>query len=172
MASQWRIGLPVQETRVRSLGREDPLDKEMATHSVCLPQKLHGQRSLEGNSPRGHKELDTTEWLTLLQDFLDFLFPKNSNQFWLVLCCCDLGRDGPVRLPISEFSLGLPQASSNQVRPRLLSFSLLSSLHPEFSEWLDCASKLMNRLNFTHCGYQPNIEYTFIFGSSKTFRLC
>ena len=36
----------VQETRVRSLGWEDPLEKEMATTTVFLPGKSHGQRSL------------------------------------------------------------------------------------------------------------------------------
>ena len=39
--------LPViQETWVRSLGQEDPLEKEMVTHSSILPGKFHGQRSL------------------------------------------------------------------------------------------------------------------------------
>ena len=33
----------------------------MATHSIFLPGELHGQRSLAGYSPWGHKELDTTE---------------------------------------------------------------------------------------------------------------
>ena len=32
-------------------GREDPLEKKMATHSSILPEKLHGQRSLVGYSP-------------------------------------------------------------------------------------------------------------------------
>ena len=31
---------------------------------LLLPGKSHGQRSLAGYSPRGHKEADTTEWLT------------------------------------------------------------------------------------------------------------
>ena len=31
---------PMQETRVRFLGREDPLDKEMATHSSTLAWKI------------------------------------------------------------------------------------------------------------------------------------
>ena len=31
---------PMQETRVRSLGREDPLEKEMATHSSTLAWKI------------------------------------------------------------------------------------------------------------------------------------
>ena len=51
----------MQETWVRSLGWKDPLEKEMATHSVSLPGKVHGWRSLAGYSPWGCKELDTTE---------------------------------------------------------------------------------------------------------------
>ena len=51
----------VQETRVHSLGWEDPLEKEMAIHSSILPGKSHGQRSLEGYSPWGRKESDMTE---------------------------------------------------------------------------------------------------------------
>ena len=51
------------ETWVRSLGREDPLEKEMATHSSILAQRIHGWRSLVGYSARGHKESDTTERL-------------------------------------------------------------------------------------------------------------
>ena len=38
----------MQETRVRFLGWEDPLEKEMATHAVLLPGKSHGLRSLAG----------------------------------------------------------------------------------------------------------------------------
>ena len=38
----------VQETRVQSLGWEDPLEKGMATTPVFLPGELHGQRSLVG----------------------------------------------------------------------------------------------------------------------------
>ena len=48
------------ETWVRSLGWEDPLEKEMATHSSTLG-KFHGWRSLVGYSPWGCKELDMTE---------------------------------------------------------------------------------------------------------------
>ena len=45
-------------------GQEDPLEKEMATHSSILAWRIHGQRSLEGYSPTSHKESDTTERLT------------------------------------------------------------------------------------------------------------
>ena len=51
----------MQETLVQSLDWEDPLEKEMVTHSSILPWKFHGQTSLVGYSPWGHKESDTTE---------------------------------------------------------------------------------------------------------------
>ena len=47
----------MQETQVRSLGQEDPLEKEI------LSGESHGQRSLVGYSPWGHKESDTMEQL-------------------------------------------------------------------------------------------------------------
>ena len=37
----------------------------MATGPVFLSGESHGQRSLAGYSPSGHRELDMTEWLTL-----------------------------------------------------------------------------------------------------------
>ena len=80
----------MQETWVRFLGWEDPLEKGKAAQTVKrlptmqeagfnpwvgkipwrrkwqptpvpLPGKSHGQRSLVGYSPWGHKESDTTE---------------------------------------------------------------------------------------------------------------
>ena len=64
--ASWAAGvrLPTtQETWVRSLGGENPLEKEMATTPELLPGKPHRQRSLVGYSLWGHKELDTTEQL-------------------------------------------------------------------------------------------------------------
>ena len=43
---------------VRSLGREDPLEEGMTTHSSILAWRIHGQRSLASYSPQGCKELD------------------------------------------------------------------------------------------------------------------
>ena len=51
----------MQETRIQSLGREDPLEEEMAIHSIFLPEKSHGQRSLACYSLWGHKESNTVE---------------------------------------------------------------------------------------------------------------
>ena len=50
-----------QETWVRSLGWEDPLEKEWLPIPVFLPGEFHGQRSLEGYSPWGRQESDATE---------------------------------------------------------------------------------------------------------------
>ena len=55
-----KVGLPVQETRVQSLGQEDPLEKEMAIYSSILPGASHGQRSLAGYSPLDFKESNMT----------------------------------------------------------------------------------------------------------------
>ena len=58
---------------VLSLGREDPLDEEMATNSVFLPGKFHGQRSLACSWPGELKDSNMTEqtdrqtiWLLIL----------------------------------------------------------------------------------------------------------
>ena len=69
----------IQETQVRSLGWEDPLEKGRATHSIFSPGESHGQRSLVGyiytcipgaECGERHKEKETTEVMT----------PKHSAQ--------------------------------------------------------------------------------------------
>ena len=51
------------ETWVRSLGREDPLKKEMATHSSILAWRIPWMEELGGLQSMGYKESDTTERL-------------------------------------------------------------------------------------------------------------
>ena len=61
---QWlRICLTMQGLLVRSLVREDPLEKEWLLTPVFLPGESHGQRSL-ALVHVGPKELDMTEGLT------------------------------------------------------------------------------------------------------------
>ena len=51
----------VRETWVRSLGWEDPLEKEMATHSSILAWRIPWIEEPGGlHSPRGRKESDMT----------------------------------------------------------------------------------------------------------------
>ena len=50
----------MQETQVRSLGWENPLEKEGRPAPVFLPGESHGQRKLAGYGPWGPKESDMT----------------------------------------------------------------------------------------------------------------
>ena len=54
----------MQETPVPSLGWEDPLEKEMATHSSVLAWKIPWGGEASWASLWDHTELDTTERLT------------------------------------------------------------------------------------------------------------
>ena len=54
----------VQETWVQSLGREDPLEKEMATHSGILAWRIPWTEEPGGLQSMGCKELDMTDQLT------------------------------------------------------------------------------------------------------------
>ena len=58
----------MQKTWVRSLGREDPLEKGMATHSSILAWRIPWTEEPGRHSPWGCEELDTTEGLTQCQE--------------------------------------------------------------------------------------------------------
>ena len=55
----------MQETWVWFLGQEDPLDKEMATHSSIFAWRITLAEEPGGLQSVGHKEQDMTEQLTL-----------------------------------------------------------------------------------------------------------
>ena len=73
---------------------------------VFLPGESHGQSSLIGYSPRGHKELDTTEWL----HFRDHLENQLLTQPW----------------SSSEWMDWVP------VRPKVVEFAELDSICPNY----------------------------------------
>ena len=68
---------------------------------VLLPGKCHGQRSLVGCSPWGHKKSDTTEWL----------------HFHFSLSCIGEGNDNPLQCSCLENPRdgGLPSMGSHRV---------------------------------------------------------
>ena len=69
-----------QETQGRSLGQEDPLEEEIATHSSIPAWKSHGQRRLVGYSPWGsQKESDMTDGLNKQQLRLQRLFLSGAG---------------------------------------------------------------------------------------------
>ena len=51
----------MRKTRVLSLGGKIPWGRQWQPTQVLLPGESHGQRSLVGCSPWGHKESDTAE---------------------------------------------------------------------------------------------------------------
>ena len=52
----------MQKMQVRSLGLEDPLEEDTATHSIILAWRIQWVEEPGGlYSPWGHKESDTTE---------------------------------------------------------------------------------------------------------------
>ena len=61
-----------------------PWRREWPPSSVFLPGESHGQRSLAGYSPQGCKESDMSEWLTLIQEcvqyFIHYYSIKDSIQ--------------------------------------------------------------------------------------------
>ena len=69
MAQRVKRLLTMQETGVRSLGWEDPLEKKWKPTPVLLSGKSHGRRSLVGYSPCGSKESDTAERLHFQNQF-------------------------------------------------------------------------------------------------------
>ena len=61
----------MQETQVRSLGREDPLEKEMATHSRILAWRIPWTKEPDGLQSMGVTESDMTQ-LPALSLFTSF----------------------------------------------------------------------------------------------------
>ena len=53
----------VQKTRVQSMGLEDPLEKEMATHSSILAWRIPWMEEIGGLQSMGSQR-DTTELVT------------------------------------------------------------------------------------------------------------
>ena len=57
----YRTCLPAQEMRVPSLDQEDPLEKEMATHSSILAWRIPWTEEPGGLQSMGHKKSEMTD---------------------------------------------------------------------------------------------------------------
>ena len=64
----------MQETWVPSLGGEDPLEKEIATHSSTLVSKIPWAEEPGSYSPWGCKESDTAEQLHFTFFLNEYIF--------------------------------------------------------------------------------------------------
>ena len=62
LVAQMVKNLPaMQDTRIQSLGQEDPLEKGMATHSSVLAWRIPRTQEPGGLQSMGLQESDTTE---------------------------------------------------------------------------------------------------------------
>ena len=94
----------MRETRVQSLGWEDPLEKEMATHSSTLASKIPWTEEPGGLQSMGSLESDTTEQLHF-HFSLSCIGKGNGNP--LQCSCLENPRDGKPG--------GLPSVGSHRV---------------------------------------------------------
>ena len=99
--------LPVmRETQVRSLGQEDPFEKEQATHFSILAWEIPWTEEPGRLQAMGHKESDTTEWLHFhFHMYVESKLSKFIKQR-VEWCCQDLGMGGwsDVDLRVQNFS--------------------------------------------------------------------
>ena len=63
-----RICLQCRKSGFHSWVRKIPWRREWLPTPIFLPWKFHGQRSLAGYSPWGHKNSDMTKWLREMQE--------------------------------------------------------------------------------------------------------
>ena len=70
----------IRETQVWALGWEDPLEKEMATHSSILAWRIPWTEELDGLQSTGRKEPDTTERLHFHFQWLYNIQLKTSRE--------------------------------------------------------------------------------------------
>ena len=102
--AQWVKNLPAMwEMWVRFLGREDPLEKEMAIHSSILAWKIPWMEEPGGLQSMGSQESDTTSWLNhnhhqdLCQRFHESMQSQRTGLSGKTLCRCRDLKDTEVR---------------------------------------------------------------------------
>ena len=110
--AQWsRVCLPCRRCRRRGFDpwvRKIPWRREWQPQQVLLPGESHGQRSLEGYSPWGHKESDTTERLSHHPWGGEMRVPQKLSAKCPLEGLCE-GRGG--RSPGSCLSWGCPRGA-------------------------------------------------------------
>ena len=107
----------MRETWVQFLGQEDPLEKEMATHSSILAWRIPWTEEPGGLSPRGHKESDSTQRLHFHFLLLQTL-PVGSLVLSVLATDKDTGSAGAVVYSIEKVRVYGPRGSVGAAAPR------------------------------------------------------
>ena len=96
-----RVNTWKHETRVRSLGQEDPLDKEMATHSSILAWRIPRTEEPHQLLSIGHKGLEPNEATQHAGNIWKRVIPHfySINIYGTQVTCQDLGLQKMPRLP-------------------------------------------------------------------------
>ena len=102
----------MQETQIRSLGQEDPLEKGMATHSSILAWSILMHRGTWRAIVHGVAKSDMTEWLSLFQlcrmrnEGYEEAFSGTSQWFSGKESACNAGDPGSIPGPGRSFGVG------------------------------------------------------------------
>ena len=159
--------------RVRSLGQEDPLQKEMATHSSTLARKISWTEGPGGLLPMGLQKVGH-DWATSLSLSLVAQLVKNlpaMQETWVQF----LGREDPLekgmathfsilawRIPWTEDPSGLQSMRSQRVGHDWVTFTLFIYLIiRKLSQVL--LFFLTSIFYYFHISMKPNLDYSLSF---------
>ena len=174
----------MQEMQVQSLGQEDPLEEEMSTHSSILAGKIPWTEEPGGlQSMVGHKESDTTEWLSTgtkkhkraFQE-LKTWFYKNKSRGLLNWGCrityvCVLG--GGVCVRVSE---KLPEGEpASGTFLRMISWLWADFWGQTCIAFKTCSDQRSFRIHFKRNSHPEGASWSeggFSFGPCMTLILC
>ena len=94
---------------------------------VFLPGESHGQRRLEGCSPQGCRELDTTEVIKTHSDYIYGITPgKGLCTVWHSLMICHKGRVPAGQFYLVDLVREQSRFAKGQLHPLLDEFTLFS----------------------------------------------
>ena len=174
----------MQETWIRSLNQEDPLEKGMVTHPVLLPSEFHGQRSLASYSPWGCRvghDWVTNTFISMLS--LQLLGSHQTARIYLqpfllwnskpVSCCaCLQQHHHDSKLHPSSFLLASELSSWNS--NLLTVFTAYQQLSPSQYTWskIQLPPARLTRFFFIHsineCFLSPATCWTELQGLGKS----
>ena len=88
----------VQETWVRSLGQQDPLEREMATHSSILAWRTPWTKEPDGLQSMGSQRVELT---SATKQQLQHKLGNTEAGCWLLIAQQDRGKDSDIQCQVN-----------------------------------------------------------------------